>query len=265
MKKLFASIMLLSLILLAGCAMPQEASSPTEQYEPYIYHENGENSYITLNVESGSAGSMGSMEAPHVDFSSPAEMREKIKSGNFTKEELKEISRFTKNDQNQILSISAESIYTPTFFKDFNWGELQWNGSSYSYAFSDENSYGYFTMYSNEQAQAGAYSDILGARYISECLNSKKTEDGKGTIYYYHFYTTGHVIVYTITQGDTTYHIAVFHDQDYDMVILYGLNPTQSFRVTWFPSTSNDKFPYEPTLDQLLQFGIKKYVETEIS
>lgn len=265
--KRFISIIsaILCVLLLTCCAAPQETTPPAEQVEPYIYHENGENSYITLNVESGSTGNIGLTEAPHVDFSSPAEMREKIKSGNFTKEELKEISRFAKNGQNQILSISAESIYTPTFFKDFSWGELQWNGSSYSYVFSDETSHGVIAMVTYADAQKLLELEISQARFIRECTYSTQTEDGKGTKYYYNFASSGHVDVYTITQGDTTYYINVYHAAQFDMVILFGLNPTQSFQVTWHPSTSNDKFPYELTLDQLLQFGVKKYVETEVS
>ena len=73
---------------------------PKEAEEGYRYVENGNESYLILDSKTVSATNqgMGSVGTPMFTFSTMSEMKNDIKTGTFTENEITNISKFKRND-----------------------------------------------------------------------------------------------------------------------------------------------------------------------
>jgi len=263
MKNLRVIIAILLLItLLAGCS------------GGYRYVENGENSYLILGTKAPSADEKNLVAnkgvAPVVYFSSMAEMKSDIEKGNFTKEELLEIERFDKDDKGNVLVCSTNKLYEPTFPTRFGIETVRWLGSVYG-----------FTLKEKDGTEEITFS-LRTRTYIDEEIESHYTNPGFGggayrtetipevggkAYYYTDLLGENHKdILYTVTSGDSTLYVREYYKPDTLGEALYrikvfGVNNRQCFEFFYY----GDENSTRPTMDELKAFGIREYVEAEVS
>jgi len=252
-------VCLLVITLLAGCS------------GGYRYVENGENSYLILGTKEPSADEKDSVAskttAPVVYFSSMAEMKSDIEKGNFSKEELLEIDRFSKDNNGNVLVCSTNKLYEPTFPARFGLETVRWLGSVYG-----------FTLKEKDGTEEITFS-LRTRTYIDEEIESHYTNPGFGGGAYRteavpevggkaYYYTdllgeNRKDVFYTVTTGDTTLYVVEDYKPDTLGEALYkikvfGVNNRQCFEFFYY----GDENSTRPTMDELKAFGIREYVET---
>ena len=205
-------------------------------------------------------------EAPAIYFSSMKEMKEDILKGTFTKEELKELSRFTRDDGGAILVCNLEKLYEPTYPADLN-PTVRWHGYYYTWIFDGDISSTSFVMSFN------TYPDYPHAfylwhrspqsyrRYNGDFIDSvTTTSDRNATVINY---TTAdnrtmQSVSYKIETGDKTLLVEERHDLTFEKyyVDIYGQQGDKYFQVINIEPTER------PSVEWLSQFGLQEYIES---
>lgn len=266
MKKICLFLALFSLItLFCGC-------SPKE-YQLVKKHGNY---YIKLNKEfetsSSNDNSYIQEAAPLVGFDSIEEMVNDITNGDFTEDELRDISRFKTDDAGNILVCDLDSLYVPQFPNTYNHFAIAWSGSSYSFSIqnADGSKHCPFMLWDEAGWQAEfdkTQSWNTGVLRL-EVTSTQTDTERDGTIYYFPYasfssdgtieYTPRKSCVYSFERNGNVYHIIEYYKTDATDAIpsnisIFGISQSQHFFV--FISDPEER----PTMDWIAQFGLQEY------
>jgi len=261
MIRLTAAVLVL--LLLAGCAS-----------QTYKYVEKSGSTYVVLSKrvldrydpKNASIESMAA--APEVRFSSISEMKNDIKTGNFSEEEIGKIACFSKDTAGNIEICNIDNLFEPTFPTKLTLDYISWRGSTYCYFFNDSQID--FCLTTQERANYEIDREFVSARPITEHDQKETFEiapDVSATAYYFNY--TGYPtkdVHYSFVADDITYYVRERYDwgngDPWVNLIIIGVSNSQSFIIYMQPPFAFwDGF----SVEEISQIGLKKYVETEVS
>lgn len=282
-KLIMNKFRILAIILVSTFLVGCSAGAPTsEQMQidppadlPYeIIRENGQ-SYLILKeiVTTEYESSTPSAEDIRcIRFDSIAEMVQDIKTGNFTESELKELSRFNKDEDGRILICDISKLYEAYTPGQFDSQRILWFGENYRFDFlkgSDWHSCIMTNRFSYGSLDA-CIADIIDCtdKPNFELVSTEQIEDRKATMVTYTSGTNGQIkerksIYYTIE--DIKGEIFVYEEYELlsdtvpKMIVIFGTRNGVNYSVYI-------EFPQErPSVEYLLGFGFREYVETEVA
>ena len=96
--------LVLIMVIVAGCGTPA-----------YQYVDEEATDYLILNMEIPDKNEIGSRYEWNVTFASVEEMIQDLKTGNFTEDELYELSRMVKDDEGRTILPDLDNLYEPVF------------------------------------------------------------------------------------------------------------------------------------------------------
>jgi len=255
MRKLSTLLtIVLSLSILAGCSSTN-----------YRLIEKDGNYYIQLseryvrNTASEDSSSASIIRTP-VEFSSLSEMKADIQSGNFSDEELKIISGFSKTSDGRIRICNINKLYTPECPADWSIISVYWYGGGYTFTLSRNDEGPAHYQLTDQSSYDRAYNYMYHREeYTDATLDAKTISDDNLTV------------TYDFTRSDGTQYRKI-----YRKLIVGGKEmiieeyPADGLIDVFIYGKENDRFFYSSiiglstplTTDQLSQFGIREYVET---
>jgi len=237
-----------------------------EKNGEYILHFNGE----PPEVPTFAPGISVSQDAPHVDFSSMAEMKQDIQSGNFTENELVHIQRFYQKDsKGNVLVCNLNKLYEPISPSSWNMEitNIWWSGLYYSFLLEDhsKNARATVQLYGNREAYEQSKNRQLDLSSLADNPTAIQVqeEDRNATVYKWSNQGVDFKVkTYTIEDGNTLHVYESYSGNiatgnfPLELVSLYGEYQGVFFCVTL------TKLKFRPTMDELKAFGIREYVET---
>lgn len=209
-------------------------------------------------------------EAPAIYFSSMKEMKEDILKGTFTKEELKELSRFPRDDGGAIFVCNLDKLYEPTYPADLN-PTVRWQGYYYTWTFDGDISSTSFAMSFSAYLDYHHHEDELwdfgpldyrtaNGDFVDYVTN---TSDRNATVIEYTTADNRTIksFWYKIETGDKTLLVEESHDLTFKKyyVNIYGQQGDKYFQVINIEPTER------PSVEWLSQFGLQEYIESPAS
>lgn len=270
----------LATILLVGCSAgapssEQMQTAPPEDLPYEIICDNG-NYYLLLedsiareNVDEDSL----SAERPHIEFASMDEMLKDIKTGDFTESELKELSQFKTDDDGRTSICDISKLYDAYTPERYDVKRIDWFGYDYSFAFREEDGDSRCSMsvnaleIDNEEAFAERIDDCTSDPNF-QLISVERVEDRNATVTTYMSGGTGKVeerkiVYYTIKESNKELYV---HEE-----YLFSSDSTP-FAITIFGTENGIDFTVflsfvqeRPSVEYLLGFGFREYVETEVA
>ena len=207
-------------------------------------------------------------EAPAIYFTSTKEMKEDILKGTFTKEELKELSRFHRDKGGAIRVCNLDKLYEPTYPADLN-PTVRWHGYYYTWEFDSDVSSSSFVMSFNTYPDyPDAYElwhlgPLAYRRENADIIKSvTTTSDRNATVIKYTTADNRTIksFWYKIESGDKTLLVEERHDLTFEITFkkycidIYGKQGDKYFRVINIETTER------PSVEWLSQFGLQEYV-----
>ena len=255
MKKL--SILLTTLLvisILTGCSSSN-----------YQLIQDGENYYIHLSqTDNNTFNSSGLEVAPSITFHSIEEMKSDILTGNFTEDELKEISRFDRNSSGNIVICNISKLYEPILPNDINEYTISWSGNSYRFNPKSASMAIYHRAISKEKydTEVARISDYI-INHADHIVSETTSESSRSVTCIEHIRNdrTIQKTFTTLIADNKTVHIEEFYhletsESTPEYIHVYGLNNGQYFSVYLARMSTR------PSVEWLSQFGIREYVET---
>ena len=223
----FLCVLLMVVLILCGCQDREPTALETTAMEPFVKQEppTVETPYYTLEAIDGEAyltmktdvtpngdGTMsGLVVSPSLKFSSAAEMRDKLLSGNLTESEVKTLGSFAKNETTGKIELcNLNQLYEPIMGKgSVNFVTLR--GKEYSFSVTLPSGYsGYFMMFSEDKYQE-LMDEKLELIYKNEKVTVTKdeqiTDRNAREISFYTSASNGKMVIYTKTDTYGTYTI----------------------------------------------------------
>ena len=228
--------------------------------------ENSEYYFVLGDAASKSHDSDNNIYGAHIRFSSLKEMKNDFETGNFTEEELKDLSTLA-DDSGKVQICNLSELYEPIFpaSPDDYFVELQ-GGGYYKFVIAYTENYGYAHFYIQDKEYYDKEADTTWPdKSQNITITEKTTEPGRNANIY--AFTTNDssktfikVILYTITNGDKTLFIEeTYYEESSSIpssIKIVGAQQEMYFQV----AISEPKV--RPSVEWLSSFGIKEYVET---
>lgn len=236
----------------------------------YRIKVDGENYCLSFKQDNNEADTSGAcMKQPSVSFTSITEMKNDILNGNFTDEEKRELQRFPKDEAGTVTICNLQKLYQPVLPADWKLEEIIWVGRYYYFCIGPINdielTYNTVGMTTQEH-----FSELLAEYNTMESENIvqlEQVEDRNAIVYSYvgGMGTNIKKIKYTITVSDnkTVYVDEVYYVDESESVpkcINILVDHAGKYLDIYI-----DELEARPTVEWLSQFGIREYVETEVS
>lgn len=270
--------LLIAVLLLAGCAAPAEVE------EGYRYVEKGDASYIVPDAKAAAYNSQssGMVAAPHVIFTSVAEMKNDIQTGNFTEEEAKNVAGFAKDTSGNIKVCSVDSLWEPRLPSGYTapLEKIVWSGETYAFYLRGDGGFdAELVQYSQEAFDYHLSVNFTNVRYLNEYVKKESrqiTSDVTATAYYFDFGDPAMDLMYSFTNDGITYYVQerykwhrVTDGTDLEMIMIFQSGNGLRLIACLIPPSSRSSLDKPQwgrlTFEEITQFGMKKYVETEVS
>lgn len=265
MKKLICFLIAFAILFpLLGCTGDNTNDNVIAENDHYRIEAAGEKYYLSLKGTGSDTSVPGAcVEQPAVRFSSLKEMKEDILTGNFTEAEVKELQRFSKNEEGKVEICSMQKLYEPAFPSDLEIKSVVWTGRSYNFVIGFKTvSTGsvWFTMnhteFSNYLAEFNTtYGSVETVEDRNATIDSYRAGSGKDV----------RLIKYTITTvNNTTLYINECYSLDESSTVPNYVQILVDSGGIYLFGTVNS-FESRPSVEWLSKIGVREYVETEVA
>ena len=277
MYKSIIVMLFLIAALLAGCsAGPQIMQiAPTEPLIDLPYEIICNNGEYYLQMEEGVAeeneteGTF-SEDGPVIQFGSMDEMVQDIKTGNFTDKELRNLSKFPKSVDGGIGICNLSKLYDAYTPEQFAIKRITWYGYTYSFDFYD--------IFGGNCSMDCELSDEIKDSIIADFASSAKKpnltvlseeqiEDRNSTVITWKDGLTEQekkYLYYTIEEGNKEIFVweCYVHSTDTapGAIVICGTENGVNFYVSLVGELRE-----RPSVEFLMGFGFREYVETEVA
>lgn len=277
MKRLIC-ILIAGLLLMSVAACAKRSADGVQDMQgnkemPYsIFVENGEY-FLDFGDGCTSSNDNGSKEDIElvriVRFSTVQEMINDIKTGNFSAEEMDIIKGFRKNEEGLVQICNLSSLYSATYPSTFTSQSIAWVGTGYYIDITTgENGPEALLVFKSQERfeyDIDFYRNFEEQRRITVTSVSSDLERN-ATVYEYLNYAgkESKAYFYVIGEGDDALYIWEQYsaEEGYSTpneIAVWGQEQGRYFKV--IISNLQDR----PSVEWLSQFGIRKYVETEVA
>lgn len=279
MNRFSLFIVALFVAFFAGCTQgaptfEQAPKDPSINMPYEIMIENGKY-YLSLpeSIRDDNTSGVSSSElAPSVNFESLAEMVQDIKTGSFTDEELKMITRFKTDDTGKTYICDLSKLYDAYAPEPCALKEIMWTGENYRFDFN----IGQVQRCSMVGGWSNSTMDTLKTELI-ECkyngdirlISTTQVEERNATVITYTTKYSGwskeyRNIYYAIVDGDRELFVFEKYGSSGDapiMVTILGTENGYNFTVQLDLWGAEER----PSVEWLSRFGFREYVETEVA
>ena len=271
--------LVLVIAMLAGCSTKELVSQPAQTEPPidlpYEIIRDDDGYYLLLDdsstTDNEAEGSSQLLNFMH--FGSMDEMVQDIKTGNFTEKELLILSIFPKDEDGRTILCDLSKLYDAYAPEQLGEKSITWFGNRYMFSFGDKEKELHCNMrigFSNAEkeeciAQLMNFADASNFTLLSTEL----VEDRNATVVTHisgvHDGIRERKTVY-YTLKDSNKEVFVCEDYSYAedevpyFIEMYGTENGMNYRVS-FAVEGQDR----PSVEFLMSFGVREYVETEIA
>ena len=279
MNKFKLAWLILVTALLVGCSAegrtPQSTQAEPTYDLPYEIIRDDDGYYLLLEdgieVNDEMEGSL-SIDGSKIIFGSMEEMVQDIKTGNFTEEELQELSKFEKDENDRIVLCDLSKLFDVYAPEEFSKKTITWFGDAYKFELcsSERELICYvFEGFSNAVKEE-KIDNLITCREIVNftLLSTEQIEDRNATVITYtaknyELIKEGKRVFYTIVDGEKEQFVceeySLSTDEVPDTVWIYGTENGRNYCVAVINNQSR------PSVEWLSQFGVREYVETEVA
>jgi len=246
----------------------------TDQCEIY---KQGSKYYLKFprNSASGSEGSASSSQIAHLPTASTiAEMKQKVASANFTKEEVETLRSYAKDG---VLELNRlDKWYEPVLPHNASVTSVYWYGDSYTIDFQADGILGYIRVWENAETYNALFKDEYTdyfSRDTFEIISQETVEERKATVTDFTTFA-GRLkdIRYLLNLTTANIYVSETYWVQMDDPYLYESETIPKFIGLYGTATDGAHFTgyitcltERPTEDWLSQFGLREYIETEVS
>lgn len=278
MIKLRIVVFALIVALLAGCSakisapkQPQNGSLVNAPYDIVI--EDGEYYLVLTNEIAGenTSGPNTSEKKPAIEFASINEMVQDINTGKFTDDEMRQLSKFKTDDNGRIIICNLSNLYDARTPEQYETKRIVWYGDEYVFHFF--NGTDFCCQISQVGTRANLEQMITRAKNKTEEdfyieLSTQQIEERNATVITYTTATADDHqrfknVYYTIAAGNKELFVFEEYGADSDSkphsIYLYGTEDGINYTVAL------EQLQERPSVEWLSQFGLRKYVETEVA
>lgn len=265
--------------LLTGCSAGGQDSqlAPTESPVDLPYEIICDNGGYYLMLEDGIIkdeeveGSF-SEALPMIKFTSIEEMVQDIKTGNFTEDELRNLAKFPKDEDDRTVLCDLSKLYDAYAPERLDRKIISWYGDAYDFIFEEsegESSCCMHSGFSNAKKEKGIEELIACSRVPNfTLLSTEQVEDRNATVI---TFTSGNLeieerkfVYYTIKDSNKELFVRECYQLSTDtvpvIVHIYGTEKGVNFSVELIR-----EYQERPSVEYLMSFGVREYVETEVA
>lgn len=241
----------------ADTATPTEQSIETKQYR--LFWENGK-SYMEFSTAAPATGNGFLVALEHPRFSSVYEMKQGILSGDFSDAELCALRAYTPSNINTVEICNIHSLYEATLPAGIEIEHIELYGKEYTFEF-DGGNISYITQetfeYEVERTYNGsALSDSISITSI-EAIADRNAEVMR---YNYGGSEIERVRYTNETSNGMQYILEVYKDGVVSRLCILGTLGNAYYKVNYVENLTQ-----RPSIEWLSAFGLREYVETEVS
>lgn len=270
MKKYWIAALIIVLCLSAAIVIGIINDADRPLYDYKLIHQDGKyyiqlsRNYLTANEPGNTAGTSSDLSALQtLTFDSIDDMVSHIRSGNFSNDQFRIISKFTKDTKTGLIPIVNldEALLAPVYPECVSDCKVSWAGKSYSFYFLDDNGKTVATFAS--MSEEAFHSSITGFRDFSPKQLIRYTYDeSSGTKVYE--YMRGDVFIrdsFTIKElPDKSLYLKHSYEKaneiESERIDIYAEENGRYYRINIYQA---DMFSQA----DIAQFGIKEYVENK--
>lgn len=270
-------IVLMALLLLCACGIT--ADNIIYKGEKYsVYEQNGSYyldifGYSDMLKEIENSEMAALVKAPWVDFSSVAEMKQAIESGNIPESTL--LGFITvQQDGTPIEICDLNNLYDITMPTDVSFEEVTWYGSHYVFDFLRNEMYGYLQVIDQQNYEREyANLDINNWSAPQTIISEETVKDRNATVVRYRNDTGEYKIInYQIETESGMMYVSEHYSLGFSFHLSGDPEPSETIPDTIdFCGTSGDAyfhgwmsdFSERPSVQWLSEFGVVEYETTD--
>ena len=271
--------LILIIAMLAGCSTKESVSKPAQTEPsidlPYEIIRDDDGYYLLLDDSSttDNEAEVSSQLLKFIHFGSMDEMVQDIKTGNFTEKELLILSIFPKDEDGRTILCDLSKLYEAYAPEQLGEKSITWYGNRYTFSFGDKEKELHYNMrigFSNTQKEERIEQLMTGAdKRNFTLLSTESAEDRNATVVthisgVYDGIRERKTVYYTLK--DSNKEVFVCEDYSYAedevpyFIEMYGTENGMNYRVS-FAVEGQDR----PSVEFLMSFGVREYVETEVA
>lgn len=241
--------------------IPQD-SITTEKYT--LFWEN-EKCYMQGHPENSNSFEGETLGKAHYPvFSSLREMQQKLKNGDLAEEEIAELMRYAPKDTNIVEICNINKLYEAIYPEDIEVEYIMFTGRGYTYELGN-GTIGYIYYLCQDDYESlfeDEYNFTIGGPFFT-VLSVEQVADRNAEVLRYDNGILGmecRRVRYTNeTDHGTQYVLEVYEGDTLSSVNIYGMSNGAYYSV--FIAYPEER----PSLEWLSSFGLREYVETEVS
>lgn len=271
--------LVLVIAMLTGCSTNGPASQPVQTEPPidlpYEIIRDDDGYYLLLDdscaTDDEVEGSF-SQVALLIEFGSMDEMVQDIKTGNFTEKELRILSEFRKDEDGRTILCDLSKLYDVYTPEKFDEKKILWRGGSYRFALLSTGSdlQGRMSNGISDSSKEEAIEKLISCDGVVNftLLSTEQIEDRDATVITFtsenYYGLKDHKrVYYTIGDENKDAFVCETYTPSTDavpsIVYIYGTENGMNYVV------SLTKLQERPSVEFLMGFGVREYVETEVA
>lgn len=270
--------LVLVIAMLAGCSTKESVSQPAQTEPPidlpYEIIRDDDGYYLVLDDSSATDDEVeGSLQvlAPRIEFGSMDEMVRDIKTGNFTEKELQNLSRFRKDEDGRTILCDLSKLYDVYTPEEFDEKKILWSGAGYHFVLLGTGSDFQVHMYSiSDSSKEENIENLISCDSVVNftLLSTEQIEDRNATVIIFTSETYYGVkdhkrVYYTIRDENKEVFVCENYTPSTDVVpstvYIYGTENGMNYVVNL------RNLQERPSVEYLMGFGYREYVETEVA
>lgn len=271
--------LVLVIAMLAGCSTKESVSRPAQTEPPidlpYEIIRDDDGYYLVLDDSSATDDEVeGSLQvlAPLIEFGSMDEMVQDIKTGNFSEKELRYLSKFPKDEDGRTILCDLSKLYDVCTPEQFDEKKILWQGGYYRFVLLSNESDFQVHMY-NSISDSSKEEDIENLISCDSVVNftllsTEQIEDRNATVIIFtsetYYGVKNHKrVYYTIRDENKEVFVCENYTPSTDVVpstvYIYGTENGMNYVVNL------RNLQERPSVEYLMGFGYREYVETEVA
>lgn len=265
--------------LLTGCSVSvqpakQTPTAPPDDLPYEIICDNGEY-YLMLEggiIKGEEVEGSFCEVAPNIRFGSIEEMVQDIKTGNFTDDELRDLAKFRKDEDGRTVLCDLSKLYDAYAPEKLDRKIIKWSGETYIFLFdeSEGDSSCYMQFGCSNATKEKRIEELIACSRVPNftLLSTEQVDERNATVI---TCTSGNLeikehksVYYTIEDGNKEIFVREWYRHSTDAVPvsvrIYGTEMGVNFSVELI-----GEFQERPSVEYLMSFGVREYVETEVA
>jgi len=234
--------------------------------EKYTLFWEGEKCYMQGHPGNSSNAFEGDAlgKAYYPTFSSLSEMQQKLKTGDLAPEEIAELMRYAPKNTNIVEICNINKLYEAMYPENIEVEYIMFTGRAYSYELGNSitGSITYLCQEEYERLYDAQYIHPLGKSGIT-ILSVEQVDDRNAEVLRYDNLSLGiecsHVRYTNKTDHGTQYILELYAEDTLISIKVFGVSNGAYYRV------SLHDLEERPSIEWLSSFGLREYVETEVS